>query len=860
MLSPGSSLLHYRVAEKIGEGGMGAVWRATDATLDRDVAIKVLPADFASDSERLARFEREAKVLASLNHPNIGAIYGFHEEKGVRFLAMELVPGEDLAERLKKGSVPLSEAVDIARQIAAGLEYAHERGIVHRDLKPANVKITPDGTVKILDFGLAKAVVGDTSSASPTSTPTIVPTMTSAGTAIGMILGTAAYMSPEQARGKPVDKRADIWAFGVVLFEMLAGRRLFEGETISDTLAAVLMRPVELDALPKSTPAALRRLLMRCLERDPKSRLRDIGEARIALESPASIEADKVAVAPIVPKRPGWILVAAGLVLVVAGAAGAVAVVKARGPAVATPVSFLQKSFRRQAIFQARFAPDGRTIVYSGANDGTKPEVFVIRPEYQEAIPLGIPASHLCAVSSKNELAILTKAHWLHHRVFEGTLARVPLGGGAPRELLEHVREADWSPDGSQLAIVREAEGKDRLEFPIGKVLYEVSGYLSDLRISPDGAKIAFMEHPWRGDDRGAVSVIDLTGKRVVLADGFGAEEGLAWTPAGKELLISAWPEGESVYQIAAVDLNGRIRHPITVPEGFTPQDIAPGGALLATSDDSPTRIMGRAAGATEDKDLSWLDTSGSPVISRDGNLLALSDWGRSAGSNYATLLRKMDGSPAVNLGEGSAVDFSPDARWVLVTVPSTPAKLMIYPTGPGEPRRIDGGELEAYSDGRWMGDGKSIFVCGNAVGKAPRCYVRTVDAPALTPVGPEGVDRGIVSPDGKLAIVRRVTLQEHLLCVLNGGMPRPLPFIAADDRVLRFSPDGTKVWVLGARRRVESVDLASGRRETILEFGIPGGAGMSNVRDVALADDPRAYAYEVGEYASRLFQIEGVK
>ena len=859
MISAGSSLLHYRIAEKVGEGGMGAVWRATDATLDREVAIKVLPADFARDSERLARFEREAKVLASLNHPNIGAIYGFHEADGVRFLAMELVPGEDLAERLTKGSLPQAEAVDIARQIAAGLEYAHERGIVHRDLKPANIKITPDGTVKILDFGLAKAVVGDVSSSSPTSTPTIVPTMTSAGTAIGMILGTAAYMSPEQARGKPVDKRADIWAFGVVLFEMIAGRRLFEGETISDTLAAVLMRPVELDALPKSTPAALRRLLARCLEREPKARLRDIGEARIVLEAPVSVEVPAT-IAPVATKRPAWMLALASLVLVAIGAAGGLAVVKARGPADQPPVTFSQKSFRRQGIFMARFAPDGKTIVYSGAIDETKPEIFVIRPEYQEAVPLGIPESHLLAVSSKNELAILTKARWQHHRVFQGTLARVPLGGGAPRELLEDVREADWSPDGSQLAIIREAGGKDRLEYPIGKVLYEASGYLSDLRISPDGKQLAFMEHPWRGDDRGGVSVVDLAGKRVVLADGFGAEEGLVWNPDGKELWISAWPEGSSEYQIAAVALSGRIRHPITVPGGFTPQDIAPGGALLATSDDSPTRIMGRAAGAAEEKDLSWLDTSGSPVISRDGGTLALSDWGRSAGTNYAVLLRKMDGSPAVTLGEGSAVDFSPDARWVLVSVPSNPAKLMVYPTGPGEPRRIDSGELEAYSDGRFMPDGKSLFVCGNAVGKAPRCYVRALDAPGIRPVGPEGADRGTVSADGKLAIVRRVTLEEHLLCPMDGGTPRPLPFIAANDRVLRFSPDGASVWVLHARRRVESVDLASGRRETIVDIDIPEGAGMCNVRDATLADDPRAYAYEVGEYASRLLRIEGVR
>jgi serine/threonine protein kinase len=857
MITAGASLLHYRVVEKLGEGGMGAVWKAQDATLGRDVAIKVLPEAFASDPERLARFEREAKVLASLNHPNIAAIYGFHEASGARFLAMELVPGEELGQRISRGALPLDEARQIALKIAEALEYAHERGIVHRDLKPANIKITPDGTVKVLDFGLAKAVVGEASGSGPTSTPTILPTMTSAGTAMGMILGTAAYMSPEQARGKPVDKRADIWAFGVVLFEMIAGRRLFEGETVSDTLAAVLTRSIDLDALPRSVPARLRGLLVRCLERDPKARLRDIGEARIALESPASSE-DETVVAVVQPKRPAWMLAVAAIALVAAGAAGTFAFLRARGPENSPPVNFLQKSFRRQAIFNARFAPDGRTIVYSGANDRAKPEVFVIRPEYQEAVPLGIPASHLLAISSKNELAILTKARWLHHRVLQGTLARVPLGGGAPRELLENVREADWSPDGSQLAIIREAQGKDRLEYPIGKVLYEVSGYLSDLRISPDGKKLAFMEHPWRGDDRGGVSVIDLAGHRVVLADGFGAEEGLAWAPGGQELLISAWMEGESVYQIAAVDLAGHLRHPLIVPEGFTPQDVAAGGAWLATSDDTPTRVMGRAPGAAEERDLSWLDSSGSPVISNEGGTLALSDWGRSAGSNYATILRKMDGSPALSLGEGSALEFSPDGKWVLVSVPSTPSRLMVYPTGVGEPRRIDAGELEAYSDGHWLADGKSLFVCGNAAGSAPRCYVRSVDAKEIRPVTPDGVDRGVVSPDGKRVVVRRVT-GETLLCPVDGGTPRPLPFIAAVDRLIRFSPDGTKVWVLQGRR-VESVDLAQGRRETILELGASQGAGMTNVTDIALADDPRAYAYTTAEYSSILFQIEGVK
>ncbi len=285
-----ATLLHFRLLEKIGEGGMGEVWRAIDTTLDREVALKLLPAAFVADPERLARFEREAKVLASLNHPNIAAIHGLHDDHGLRFLSMELVPGEDLSKRLERSALGVTDTVEIATKIAEALEYAHERGIVHRDLKPANIKLTPDREVKVLDFGLAKALTSESSMGGSTTTPTVLPTVTSAGTAMGLILGTAAYMSPEQARGKPVDRRADIWSFGVVLFEMLSGRRAFDGETITDVLAAVVTRDPDWSALPAATPAALRRLLARCLDKNPKTRLRDVGEARVALSGPMDEE------------------------------------------------------------------------------------------------------------------------------------------------------------------------------------------------------------------------------------------------------------------------------------------------------------------------------------------------------------------------------------------------------------------------------------------------------------------------------------------------------------------------------------------------------------------------------------------
>ena len=299
-LTSGQSLLHFRLVDKVGEGGMGEVWRAVDTSLDREVAIKLLPAVLARDPERLARFEREAKVLASLNHPNIAAIYGFPEAEGIRFLAMELVRGEDLAQILARGPIPVRESLDAARQITAALEAAHDSGIIHRDLKPANVKRTPEGQIKVLDFGLAKAL----ESAIPSSGATA--TVTSAGSVAGMILGTASYMSPEQARGLAVDRRTDLWAFGCVLYEMLTGAKAFDGPTVTDVLAAVVKGEPDWDRLPPSCPPSVRRLLRRCLEKEPRKRLRDAGDASLLLDD--NPEDARTGPIPKVPsaRRPGF--------------------------------------------------------------------------------------------------------------------------------------------------------------------------------------------------------------------------------------------------------------------------------------------------------------------------------------------------------------------------------------------------------------------------------------------------------------------------------------------------------------------------------------------------------------------------
>jgi len=449
-LAPGHTLAHYRITAAIGAGGMGEVYRGTDSKLDREVAIKLLPAELAQDAERLARFEREAKLLASLNHPNIAHVYGFEnatltDGSAAHFLAMELVPGEDLAERLKRGAIPVDEAIAIAKQIAEALEEAHEKGIVHRDLKPANVKVTPDGKVKVLDFGLAKAWEGPGAASSDLSQS---PTLAHTGTAAGLILGTAAYMSPEQARGKAVDKRADVWAFGVVLWEMLTGQRLFVGETVSDTLAAVLTTEPSWKALPSATPTHVRQLLRRCLEREPKRRLRDVGEARVALEPGAGAErigSEAEAVISWWPRGLPWALLA--VLAVVSGLALWRVRATATTPATAIRVTIELTDdpsgglSNRSVGTNVVLSPAGDRLVFVAAGEG--PAIYARRLDGLAATPMpGTEGGHNPFFSPDGE--------WIAFFA-DGKLKKVALSGGGAATLAdaEDPRGGAWLEDGT---------------------------------------------------------------------------------------------------------------------------------------------------------------------------------------------------------------------------------------------------------------------------------------------------------------------------------------------------------------------------------------------------------------------------
>ncbi len=862
MKAAGTRFGPYEVLSPLGAGGMGEVYKARDTKLEREVAIKVLPEEFFEGEERRQRFEREAKLLASLNHPNVAAIFSFEEISGAspsssrHILVMELLDGETLRERLGHGTLPARKAVDFAIQIAEGLAAAHEKGIVHRDLKPENVFVTGDGRVKLLDFGLARQTNLGIASDSRLQTA-------DKHTTPGTVMGTVGYMSPEQVRGDVADQRSDIFSFGVVLYEMLTGRQAFRRETAAESMAAILKEePPEIPA-SGSSPPALQRIVQHCLEKKPGERFQSARDIAFALQALAGSGVASGA-SVVVTRSRSRLWLAAASVAAVLGLATIAAYrhgkkIERRS---AEGVTFRQMSFRPQAIFQAAFAPDGETIVYSAALEGNVPELFTIRPEYPDSRPLGLLRTHLLSISSKGEMAVLTNARFVRQRLFIGTLARVALGSTAPREIREDVRQADWSPDGSDLAIIRMVDGKDRLEFPIGKVLYETggSGYLSDLRVSPRGDRIALFEHPRQWDDRGSVIVVDRAGKRTVLSAGWAGGEGLCWSKAGDEIYFSANMVGTET-TLFGIDLSGHRRVALSSAGGLTMHDVSRTGRWLVTRDDLRWEISVLSPGASAEREVSWLDSSSAPFLSWDASMLLFNDESSTAGPNYGVCLRKTDGGPVVRLGDGIPYGLSPDKKWALAVI-DTPPELLIYPTGPGEIRRLPRGELEAYQSAGWFLDGKSVLVCGNEAGKASRCYSQDVSGGLPHPVTPDATTNCTVSPDG-LQILYSKPGGTYLVQPAGGGTARPVPGLTTDDQVIRWTADGRSVYVYRPTNvpfRIERLDLASGRRILIREVTPADRTGVLYSIGAALTDDTRSYAYDYKRMTSQLFVAEGAR
>ena len=807
-LSAGAKLGPYQVEAPLGAGGMGEVYRARDTRLGRAVALKVLPESFSRDAERLRRFEQEARAVAALNHPNILAIHDVGEENGLPYIVSELLEGTSLRVELKGGALPQRKAIDYGIQIAQGLAAAHDKGIIHRDLKPENIFITPDGRAKILDFGLAKVAP----SGADSEAGSVMRTTTSLPTEPGVAMGTAGYMAPEQVRGATIDSRTDIFALGSTLYEMLSGQRAFQRDTAAETMTAILKEdPQELTQLAPMAPG-LERIVRRCLEKQPAQRFQSAKDLAFALEALSGSSATSGAIAALAadgkqkPRR--WISTAAAALLAFAAAFVLAWFLR---PAALPPAEFKQVSFDPGMITRARIAPDGKTIVYSTQLNGKPLDTYIIRADYPGSVPVSLHGAALLAVSRDGQMVVLTHPKFFAHRVWFGTLAASPMNGGAPRELLENVFEADFAPNGD-LAVI-DGNGRDswRLQYPLGKTILQTSAWLSDLRVSPDGQHVAMFRHPIVPDDRGDVIVADKSGNVSTISTGWESLASLAWSPSGKEVWFSGSYSGED-YCIRAAALTGRQR---IVYCGTAPtriMDVTASGAALVSAEQNTFGMILAEHGKAEPRDITWLG----PVFPRlmpDGSGVLFTDVSSAAGNTYAVYFRKLDGSEPVRIASGLGLDLSRDGKSALIQDTS----LEVVPIGPGEARvlRWDGIEPRWA---KWFPDGRRILLYANQ-SRQPRVFV--TDTSGATPITVAVQDFNIqgagLAPDQDTIFDRRNGA--WVLVSLKDGSTKPVPSIHADESPIAWTEDSNNAFI-EARDATNSdisiykIDLSSGRRE----------------------------------------------
>ena len=845
-LTPGTRVGPYEVVSLLGAGGMAEVYRARDARLARDVAIKVMSDVLSADGPLLERFEREAKLAGSLSHPNVVALFDVGLHDGKPYFVTELLQGDSLRERLAKGPIPLALALDWAAQMAEGLAAAHEGGIVHRDLKPENVFITRDGHVKVIDFGIAKLVEAVRETA-PHGLMEATVSPSGAHTGTGMVLGTPGYMSPEQVRGDPVDARTDFFSLGAVLYEMLSGKRAFVAGSIVESGYAILH--AEPEPLPPLIPAAVVQVVQRCLEKNPSRRFhsaRDLAFHLNLLRSPTS------AVTPtthfdLVPRRKRR-RAAAILIPVAALAAVVLAFLVGRDSRPPMPSVELM-TFRWGRISAGRFNPEGR-VVFSAGWSGQPLEVFARPPGSDDAQPLGLKDAALLGVSGSGELAVL-----LHPRLVEGvergTLAIAPASGGAAREMAENVEYADWSPKG-ELAVVRVVGGKRQLEFPLGTPLFETAGWILNPRVSPRGDAIAFLhgqlslpQEALVVNRRGEVHPLSSLGGR-------GGATGLAWAPGGKEVWVS------TTNALWASGLSGGWKLVYQGVYEMRLEDISREGTVLVDAQDSRRDLVLLPPDGQHERPFSWTDRTDLGALSDDGQQVVFTAY---SNQRISTFIEPTNGSPPVKLGLGYALALSHDSKWVLSRPDDYREGLFLLPVGPGSARTVATVGLEAAS-ARWFHDGQRIVFTGRPT-EAKQSWVYSLPLEggtskriSETPVNPYYIE---VSNDDRVVAARDLEGVVTLLPV-DGSAQVQLPELGKEAVPSGWSVDG-QLWVRfrDVPSRLVRYDVRTRHQTEERTISPSDPTGVSRIPNIRVTPDGRTIAFDYERTLSYLYLLEGL-
>ena len=866
----GQTISHYKITEKLGEGGMGVVYKAQDTTLGRSVALKFLAPHLLKDEESRKRFEREAKAAASLHHPNVCPVYEIAEANARTFISMAFIEGQSLEKKIELGPLKIPEALDIARQIAKGLEAAHEKKIVHRDIKPANVIVDEKGHVTVMDFGLALLTEG------------------SKLTQLDMTVGTAAYMSPEQIQGIEADHRSDIWALGCVLYEMVCGQRPFKGVYDKALLYEIVHEePDPLTGTRTGVPVELEWLVGKCLAKAANERYQSAGELLVDLAARRKgIESAKSAVLKTAAGRttPGpapalgpaskrkyattVALAACGLLVLLAVAF--VAGTRFTGEAPASP-TYKRLTFRRGTVTSARFAPDGNTIVYSAAWGGGRRELYTTRPESSESRSLNIQDADILAISKTGEMVLAARPPLRLAASFGGanfnvpaTLLQASLAGGAPREVLDDVMFADWTPDG-ELGVARMIEGRIRVELPVGKVLYETPDRIASFRISPKDGRIAFSERPFGFAGAWEVATIDKNGDKTVLT-----------TPASGDNLVLAWsPDADAVWYetgwlggktIRALTPSGAERIVENVPVDLRLLDVSEGGRALVSRVNWRAGINCLAPGQTAERELSWFDASEVDDMSADGETILITEFGEGGGiERWGVYLRKTTGEPAVRLGDGQAFALSPDGSMAITMSLGPLPEIVLLPTGAGAPVRIRNDGIRNYEAMGWMPDGRQIVFAGSAAGQGVRCYIQDLEGGEPRPITPEGSRFGLgkaaVSPDGEW--IAAEADGPPSLFPIGGGEAQRIPGVEPEDKFVAWSSDGRSIFVnseLEVPRTVYSVDLSTGKRSFWKVLAPADLVGVIEIWSIQISADEQSYCYSYARNISDLYLVEGLR